>query len=250
MKNEAKKLLKEKLKPENIKINLIENKLIFSNEIENKIEDIWKQKESEIKKNGGNFYNGNSYRMLGWKYKNNILELDFAIFDFKHRFGATQIIKKNIFDTSKVWHGGCHAGATVKTNDNKYLMVKISGKSINSNIYDFAGGIVEDDIEFIPNGEFIFKTIKKELKEEAGIDESDIENICMEMLFQGKGAHTGFYFSIDLNISSKELLNRFKDNKDQDIESLKFFTEEEYKNILKNHNINKKLIYKEFFENI
>jgi hypothetical protein len=45
-----------------------------------------------------------------------------------------------------------------------------------------------------------------------------------------------FYYEVLLNIPSSELQNRFKtENKDQDIKSLKYFSNDEYVKALENH---------------
>jgi hypothetical protein len=175
------------------------------------------------------------------------LNLELAIYDFKNRFGVNQIIDNNIFDIDEVRHGGCFVGGGVLTSDSKYAMIKLSGKSVNNNEYDLPGGILEDDIKFIPTGEFLFKTMKKEISEEMGVLEENIEDIYLEMMYQGNKDHIGFYFNIKLNISSNMLREKFKDNKDIDIESIDFHDKTEFIEILKNHNQSKQLIAQEIF---
>ena len=83
-----------------------------------------------------------------------------------------------------------------------------------------------------------------ELEEEGCIRESDIEESYLRSIYLGTKTGIGFYFEIILNVSLKELEERFKrDNKDQDIKSLEGFSRDEYLSILKNHRSkNKQLV--------
>jgi hypothetical protein len=64
----------------------------------------------------------------------------------------------------------------------------------------------------------------------------DIKECYLRSIFLTPNTHTCFYFEVSLNISSESLLSRFStENKDQDIQSLKVLSQEEYVSFLRNH---------------
>jgi len=160
--------------------------------------------------------------------------------DFKTRFGLREALPKIDFDET-MYRNGCYVGATVKTSDDKYLMVKLSGKSMNRNSNDVLGGIMETNIEM--SSEYIFKVLHTELKEEAGVEELEIKNTTLKAIYQGMYTNIGFYLETELSISSDEILKRFKSNSDVDVVGIEVYSYEQYLEVLKNHNENKGLIY-------
>lgn len=136
----------------------------------------------------------------------------------------------------------CSCSSTIKTADKKYVMVKLSGRSMNTNPIDLVGGIMETDLK-IRTGNDIFKLFYKELEEEIGVIESDIDELYLRSVFLENTTNVCFYFEVTLKINASELLSRFQDNMDVDIESIQTFTKSEYRDVLENHrNKNRQLI--------
>ncbi|MBM3206866.1 MAG: hypothetical protein FJZ43_04580 [Candidatus Staskawiczbacteria bacterium] len=208
---------------------------------ENQLETLWIEKERNAKEKGKLIYNGLSYRLNSLKAQNDKLFLDFGIFDFKTRECLPET--QNYYETTEeYWRKGCHTLATVKTSDEKYLMVELSGKSMNKNPTDFLGGIMETE-PAIKSGNDIFKSLYKELEEEAFILETDIAGSALKMVYINGNTNVGFYFEILLKITSEEMKERFDSQaKEIDIKSLKIMSRPEYINVLENHNPNKQFL--------
>ncbi|MBM3206884.1 MAG: hypothetical protein FJZ43_04670 [Candidatus Staskawiczbacteria bacterium] len=211
---------------------------------ENQLDALWIEKERNAKEKGKLIYNGLSYRLNSLKIENNKLILDFGIFDFKTRECLPET--QNYYETTEeFWRKGCHTLATVKTSDGKYLMVELSGKSMNKNPTDFLGGIMETE-PAIKSGNDIFNSLYKELEEEAFIFETDIAGSVLKMVYINGNTNVGFYFEVLLKITSDQIQKTFDDQtKEIDIKSLKVMSRSEYINVLENHNPNKQFLAKQ-----
>jgi hypothetical protein len=221
-------------------VSVSPSNLLILDSVKKDITEIWEAKLKESEEKNLNLYNGDTYRLNSIKEKNGKVYLDFAILDFKTRFGLREALPKIDFDET-MYRNGCYVGATVKTLDDKYLMIKLSGKSMNRNTNDVLGGVMETNIEM--NSEYIFNVLHTELQEEAGVEESEIKNTFLKAIYQGMYTNIGFYLEAELLISSDEVLQRFESNVDVDVAEIEVYTYIEYLEVLKNHNENKGFIH-------
>ena len=226
--------------PEDIEITVSESTLVVSNETKQRIENIWNAKEQEAKEKDPNLYNGMSYRLNSWLQQDGRLELDFGLIDYKTRLGLVLLSGQQVF-TEQEQHKGCFVGGSVQTSDGYYVMLKLTGKSMNLDTTEVIGGITEDNIP-IDQGPYLYSVMYEELEEEAGITVGDVKNISIDMMYTDSHYHTGFYFTVDLSITRKELESRFVDNNDVDVDSLLLYTKDEYVQVMQDHNTNKQLM--------
>jgi hypothetical protein len=161
----------------------------------------------------------------------NQIRIDFGLLEYKARQALPTI--PGYFDLpDEYYRKGCYSGATVKSSDGRYLIVELSGKSMNMNRIDVLGGIIEKPTEIV-NGGDVFKALYDELEEEGCIRLADIEESYLRAIYMEAKTNIGFYFEILLGISSKEVLERFdREMDDQDIKSLQSLTYEEYMHVL------------------
>ena len=231
-----------KFKPDDLVVSLGESTRKINPVIESKIDAIWEAKLKKAKEDGKVCYNGIPYRLNSLDKKDNRVFLDFGPVEFKAVAGLTSI--PEYFDLSEDFYiKQCFNHSTIKTTDDHYLMVELSGKSMNINAVDFIGGMMEKPMEMVTS-EDVFNSMYIELEEEACIKKTDIEGMYLRAVYLGTMTGIGFYFETILKVSSEELIERFKkENKDQDIKSLKVFTREEYLSALRYHKSkNKQLI--------
>ena len=202
--------------------------------LENKIDAIWKVTLEKAEQNKKVCYNGTQYRLNSLTQKDGALFLDLGTTEFKTLAGLTA--QPEYFNLPEDFYiKWCFNRSTVKTADDKYVMVELTGKSMNTSDSDFIGGLMEKPME-MNTGADIFKSMQIELKEEAGIEDDDIREIYLRAIYLGVKTGAAFYFETLLNISSAELISRFeKENSDQDIKRLRFFSREEYISAIHNH---------------
>ena len=234
-------LAKGHFKPKDLSITISKSNRKIDPKIEDQLNNLWKEKERRAREKGQLIYNGLSYRLNSLKLREGKLFIDLGIIDFKTR--ECLLEAKDYYElTEEYWRKGGHTLAIVKTSDGKYLMVELSGKSMNKNKTDFLGGIIETEPP-IKSGNDLFESLYRELGEEAFIKKEDISNCILEMVYITHSTDVGFYFEILLKITSDELENRFNNGiKEIDIKSLKIMSREDFIKELENHNSDKQFI--------
>lgn len=227
--------------PSDIKVRMAPSNRKVDPAIEGQLEKVWDALLMRAKQEGRLIYNGTSCRLNAYKQTKKGLELELATMEYKVRDGLIKI--PEYFDLpEEYFRKGCYTAATVRTADDKYLMVRLSGKSMNMNGVDTLGGIMDADPE-IKNGTDIFKALYKELSEEALISEKDINTRYLRALLMESQTNVGFYFEVTLHVTADDVISRQKDAVlDQEIASVESFTREQYINILQSQGENKRLL--------
>lgn len=240
-------LVRGKLLPEDFVVSVNESTRKIDPSIEGQLDALWEAKKKKADENGQNCYNGISYRLNSIQERDGKVVVDFGTFEYKVRDGLIAI--PEYFDLPEEYYRkGCFSTATVKTSDGLYLMAELSGKSMNENTVDLIGGIMETNIAF-HSGKDIFRSFYDELEEEAGVKEGDIQECHLKAVYLEARTNVAFYFEVILNVSSDDLLKRFKENKDEDIHALCFYTQEKYLDALKHHRSpNKQFIAEKLFQ--
>jgi ADP-ribose pyrophosphatase YjhB (NUDIX family) len=98
---------------------------------------------------------------------------------------------------------------------------------MNPNKYEYIGG----NIEFphpLSNGEYLFAHLYRETKEEINLDPTDFDKLILKAVIQSQRGYVIFHFHAKINLTSDEILDRFKIVKDPDIAGVKFFDRDEY----------------------
>lgn len=90
------------IESKNIHLTVNASNLVLPDTVEQRIDEPWKQKEVEAKEKELNFFNGTSYRVNDWKFVDSQLELDLAIFDFKHRYGLITMSQNDEIDSAEI----------------------------------------------------------------------------------------------------------------------------------------------------
>ena len=220
--------------PDDLEVTVSASNRKIDARIEGRLEKIWEKKIQEAEIKGKTCYNGVSYRLNSIKKRNSKLLLDLGTIEFKARDGLIDIPEYFLLP-EEFYRKGCFSTGTVKTSDGKYIMVELSGKSMNKNTVDLVGGIIETDN--------IFESFYAELLEEASIEKTSIEKSYLRAIFLGVNTNVGFYFDVILDRTWAEVLDDFKaKNNDSDIKSLLSFSREEYLDVLKNHKSKNKQI--------
>lgn len=234
-------LAKGHFKPKDLSIIISKSNRKIDPKIEDQLNDLWKDKERKAKEKGQFIYNGLSYRLNFLKSKERKLFIDLGVVDFKTR--ECLVEAKGYYELpEEYWRKGGHTLAIVKTFDNRYLMMELSGKSMNKNKTDFLGGIIETEPP-IKSGNDLFESLYRELEEEVFIKKEDISNSILGMVYVTHSTDVGFYFEILLKITSDELEYRFNnETKEIDIKSLQVMSRTDFIKELENHNSDKQFV--------
>lgn len=220
--------------PEDLFVSVNESTRKINSAVEAQVDSLWESKKEKAVEEGRTCYNGISYRLNSLEKKDSKLFIEFGLLEYKAR-STLQMISRYLNLSEEYHHHGSYSGASVKTADNKYLIVELSGKSMNTFTVDMLGGIIEKPPE-IENGEDVFDCLYTELEEEACIKRTDMREFYLRSIFLTPNTHSCFYFEVILQIMSEEILKRFAlETEDKDIKSLKALSKEQYFDFLKNH---------------
>jgi hypothetical protein len=162
------------------------------------------------------------------------LHLEISTVKFKI-YAALSKLSQTIILPLPQRHRATASGANIITSDNQYVVVKLSGKSLNQNNLDFIGGNNEKPHP-LSNGTELFDHLYREALEEANISKSDFESLILKAVIQMTRGLAFFYYEGRLNITAEELKAQFErqKEKDPDIADLVFFTHDEYLDFLEN----------------
>lgn len=129
----------------------------------------------------------------------NVLNSDYAHYIF---------VRKNpgkVRDCYNLW-----AGILLETLDNKYVVGRMSKITSSEGEYHISGGSC--DKNDIVNGKMNYEnTMYRELKEEMGLEKSDLKNVEMKFMKKAsfKEQDIGIIYKAIVNMSSKELDNYY-----------------------------------------
>lgn len=226
-------LINGKFTPRDLIVSVSESMRKVDPAIEGQLDALWEAKKKKADENGQSCYNGISYRLNSIQERDGKVTVDFGAFEYKVRDGLIAI--PEYFDLPEEYYRkGCFSTATVRTSDGLYVMAELSGKSMNENAVDLIGGIMETNIAFDSGGD-IFRSFYDELEEEAGIKEGDVQECFLKAVYLEARTNVAFYFEVVLDVSSIDLLERFKENQDGDIRGLRMYTRKEYLDVLEHH---------------
>ena len=127
----------------------------------------------------------------------------------------------------------CSTLASIKTSDGFYIMITLTGKSMNIYMTGLVGGIMETSLKF-SNGYDVFNSLYKEINEEIGFTFYDISEIYLRSIFLERNTNVCF-FEIMLKIDLDKVINIFNKTKDIEIESIQSFEKDSYLEKLNNH---------------
>lgn len=237
----AKVLISGDFVPQDVIVALQPSNRQIDNETENQIERVWREKVAGAERNGKLLYNGLSYRLNSYRVVDDKLFLDLGTLEYKVRDGLIAVPRYLSLPES-YWRKGLYSTATVRTSDAQYLMVELSGKSMNTNTIDLIGGVVETEPK-IHDGNGIFESFLRELEEEALVAREEVESCRLKSLMQERRGNITLYFEVLLRLSSADLRQRYAGAAlENDIKAVAFFNRDEYLETLRRHNPNKQLV--------
>lgn len=196
--------------------------------LQNEIDEAWKRSLEDATRQCKMMWDSEQYRLSSFEYINNKLYLTLSVIPFRVGFvlrNYPEILNRcNQFKINSL-----AAFGIIKTKDDKYILGKASGKytGVEGRLKLIGGGFNKSEHEIHGPDDF-FIAFLKELKEEIGIGESGVENIYLNTIIKNAYSQITMGFFVQLNLSSKEVFEKFKRSNDEELSSIIFFSKEEF----------------------
>ena len=226
-------LFKGRYRPEDVQVSFseISNRKINA-ELEAKLKDDWEKTLKSAAEKGIKVWDSQTYRLENFRIESGKLQLDLGPIKFSVRVG----LKKHRDEVEKLGFDYCSRGlyvpAIIVASDGKYLMGKLSGKTLNERPVDFIGGVMSKDEIEVKTSRDIWKTIFRELDEEINIKETDIERAELVGALTSKYSNVALVFFIKLKINCEEVKEKFRGRKDEELAELLCLDKQEMKDLL------------------
>ncbi len=214
-----------------LKVDVVESNRRTNPQIDQMVEEKWKELKSWADREGRTLFNGTSYRLNTVTEVDDAVKLEVAEIKYNIRrslAGLSDILSEYGED---FYGKGMAIGGPVRTLDGKYVFGLRSGKSVTPTDIDFIGGILED-FEF-KDGSSLLEKDKSELCEELGIGDLDIRSIEILGLVLSNTGNVIVITFTDLAVNSNQLSQLFS-NADEEMKKIIFVEENALKNYLNN----------------
>ena len=213
--------------PEDLEVSFSEeSNLVLTPAIQKEVDETWEKLLKDAKENSKRVWNGISCRVNALDHVGDSLKVEFAPIDFKTREGLLGALER-LELPEESYRRGAFVGGLVRTSDNYYVFVYLSGRSVNTNKVDMVGGIVGDE-SVVRTGADLFSVMYQELEEETATPKASVESCVLQLAFLSPATNIGFHFAIELSDTREQLERRFAEKAvDPDIESLLFVSPRE-----------------------
>ena len=236
-------LLQKPYEPSCIHIHHQASSLVLSHEVRRIIDEKWEQDMTHAQEHGKILYNGDIWRLADMYEKQDALHLIIEVYTFKIRRGLGHM-HRHIPEINAPKNNGLYSNSTIKTIDDWYIAVSLSGASMNpyQESFDLVGGIMEAS-QPLDHGQSLYNAYLEEFEEETALSRNHISNIILANMLIDRNKNICCYFKVDIKLTRKEVEKLFLNNTDPDIENLIFFKQNEYIEALNSHpSISKRMI--------
>ncbi len=204
--------------------------LVVSPETHVMLDRIWEELQKKAEEEGRNLWDGQSLRLDHFEEKDGKLYLDLSHIWFKDRYGLEVAMRIDECPTPPERSQGIAVGAVVKTSDDWYVFGLQSQKTMSSSKHAFLGGLAED-LE-LNSGQGLYQEMLREVREESGILEEDIESSSLMGILQNQVSGYIVPFEVTLKITREEVYQRFQHDSDTEHADLVFVSPEDLPDFL------------------
>jgi len=177
------------------------------------IENKWDFKLNELREKGVIIFNGKLFRLSNCRIVQNKLEIELGNTDYKE-YVATRMEDFYNYHSLNNLANPLAVCIAMISSDKKIVVEKREGVDVYSGRYHVIGGFIDRDIDFKLNlTPCPFKAIKREVKEETGVDLEDSVIYSLGVVYDLVSPHPEMCFLVNLSISSKEILDVFLTSK-------------------------------------
>jgi 8-oxo-dGTP pyrophosphatase MutT (NUDIX family) len=208
---------------ENLHCVLLEGSKIYSEETERKVENIWKENSSE------NLFNGDVFSLIKSEKVGNELHYWLQKTEYKYFYGTN--LQKNPLERADI----LAVCAVIETSDDYILLGKRSENLAESALqWHVIGGSID---AVTVSQETAFFAIQKEISEETGISNQDLESIlCLGLGKNNEISKPEFLFFAKLKITKKTVEDKLNSAIDKKEHSrFTFLPKNELADFVRNH---------------
>ena len=199
-------------------------------EYDDLVKETWKQKQSLAKEDGVNIWDGTYYRVANLAQIEESGKLSFELGTVPYRYIATAQDLNNSFIANKFEPFNHLSTATmIRTSDGRYIFGK---RSRNGQLDVIGGGAQKDEME-IEKGIDLERNLRKEMFEETGIQDSQIESLQGIGIVQSITTNIIFMSLVQLTVSQYQMTSIFKHRLEDEMSDLVYVPETEIETFLK-----------------
>ncbi len=187
-------------------------------EIAECIDELWLIKQQEATSQGRKLWNSTAYRLERFWQTGDSLHLQLSTVEYKEIMArraieALPVLGEDYF----TWF--VFVASLIHTSDNMYVFGKV-GRSYTDLKIDLIGGGVNKDEGLVKNGSDFFGVLYKEFKEEINLDSTDIVQSMLRGILLSPWYGIGCIFYTKLRISSSEVVAKFQQENDGELQTL------------------------------
>lgn len=188
-----------------------------------RVADCWEEKQKHAREHNVHIWDGTHYRIENLEELSESKEkITLRLGTIAYRYIATFGDLKHTL-AEKTIEGPRHlaTGAIIRTSDNLYFFGK---RSYNGKI-DLIGGGVQPDEIVVTCGSDLEKNLRKEMEEEAGIQDIHIEHLEGVGILHSTSSNVVIISLVHLRVSRKEMQEIFNTRTDDEMSELVFVDE-------------------------
>jgi len=210
-------------------VSSVEGEWKANPEYDDLVNTIWKEKEYLAKEDGVKIWDGIYYRVANLDQIEESGELSFELSTVPYRYIATAQDLSNSFIANKFESlNHLSTAAMIRTSDGRYIF----GKRSRNGVLDVIGGGAQQDEMVIKEGIDLERNLRKEMLEETGIQDSQIELIQPIGIVHSITTNIIFVSLVQLNISQSQMSDIFKNRLEDEMSDLVYVPEAEIKTFL------------------
>ncbi len=195
--------------PESLIIRDVVSTRKIDKDLEVFCKNMWNEMLVEAKNENKKLWDSEIYRFESISESGDIIDLEISTIPFSAVVSMNKYIKEaDDFDISFA-PLGMFTSCFVKTSDDKYLFIEKSNKFYTKKKISFIGGTLSKTEKVIKNGIDLFGEVIKEIKEELGLSEEDIETVIFNNAYETKNFSVCLLFDVMLNCSLEQIKNKF-----------------------------------------
>jgi hypothetical protein len=215
--------------PENLIIKEVLSTRKIDKDLEVFCKNTWNEMLVEAKKENKKLWDSEIYRFESISENINAVNLVISTIPYSTVVSMNKYIREvKTFDAS-FEPLGMFTSCFVKTSDDKYLFIEKSNKYFTKKKISFIGGTLSKTEKEIHKGADLFGEVIKEVKEELGLSEEDVESVVFRSMYETKNLSICLLFEVILNCSFEQVKIKFDQGNDGEavrviaVDSIKLF---------------------------